>query len=103
METATFIRDINPGARQTQRLYKVYPPTYYDEGIDGIRRETQHVVVSAVDAMFSGPETYIFPADEDGKVLDWCELDGSFRGALNHDAALINAGYTPVYPDTKEN
>jgi hypothetical protein len=54
------------------------------------------VIVSAVDAMFSGPETYIFPAvakGEDWEASDMGELDGSFRGDLNHAEALRNAGY----------
>ena len=102
MYTATFIRDVNPGAQQAQRLYKVDPPMEYDKWPEGIESKTQYVLVSAVDAMFSGPETYIFPADEDGAVLDWCELEGSFRGALDHEAALDNAGYE-VTSENKEN
>lgn len=43
--------------------------------------------------MFSGPETYIFPANEDGKVVHWAELEGSFRGGLDHERALRNAGF----------
>jgi hypothetical protein len=57
-------------------------------------QQTEYVVVSAVVATFSGPETYIFPADKDSKVLNWLELNGSFRGALDHAEALKGAGYT---------
>lgn len=42
------------------------------------------------------PETYIFPADKDGKITDWGELDGSFQGDWDHVQALKNAGYEPV-------
>ena len=42
---------------------------------------------------FRGPETYIFGADKDGEILSWMELDGSFRGDLNHREALLKAGY----------
>ena len=54
---------------------------------------TDHVIVSAVVAMFSGPETYIFPANDKGEITDWGELDGSFKGDLDHAQALRNAGY----------
>ena len=53
----------------------------------------EYVVVSAADVMYSGPETYIFGADENGEVVDWLELPGSFRGKLDHVAALEGAGY----------
>jgi len=54
------------------------------------------VIVSAKDVMFSGPETYIFPATEDGEIVDWMEMPGSFRGSLDHNQALRNAGYEVV-------
>jgi hypothetical protein len=54
---------------------------------------TNYVVISAVNAMFSGPETYIFPASSNGEVIDWCELDGSYKGGLDHVQALRQAGY----------
>jgi hypothetical protein len=66
------------------RLYRVSPP------MEGVH---EYVVVSAVDAPFTGPETFIFPGDADGDVTEWGELDGSFRGALDHEAALSGAGY----------
>ncbi len=65
-------------------LYEVSPP------LEGHR----FVVVSAAVAMFSGPETYIFPSDASGEVTDYGELDGSFSGALDHTEALRRVGYT---------
>lgn len=84
-KTATFVCDL-VGWNGRAKLYRVDPP---HEGVE-------HVVVSAVSAPFSGPETYIFPADADGNVTSWLELDGSYRGGLNHVAALVNAGYVVV-------
>lgn len=53
-----------------------------------------HVVVSAATVMHTGPETYIFGADPGTlKVADWCELEGSYRGGLDHEEALRSAGY----------
>ena len=72
------------------RLYRLDPPLS-DEYSESSPFE--YVVVSATHAMFSGPETYIFPADETGEITSWGELDGSFKGALDHEQALRNAGY----------
>lgn len=81
-EKATFIRDIT-GFTGDAKLYRTT-----DQG---------HVVVSATVVPFGGgPETYIFPADENGKVTDWGELDGSYKGGLDHATALLNAGYEVV-------
>jgi len=49
--------------------------------------ECEYVVVSATE-VFGRPETYIFPSDENGKVTDWLELEGSFQGEWNIDKAL---------------
>jgi len=53
---------------------------------------TDFVIVSAA-APNSEPETYIFPANREGKALNMIELSGSFKGELNHVRALENAGY----------
>lgn len=53
----------------------------------------EYVIVSAAVVPISGPETYIFAANKNGQVTDWIELPGSFRGALDHERALRNAGY----------
>lgn len=66
------------------RHYRLSPP------LEG----HEYVIVSASTVLLSGPETYIFPADEKGNVTDWAELDGSFRGDRDHNRALRSAGYT---------
>ena len=95
---ATLIRDQLPNFTGDARLYRVEPPISLDNewDEDASDETSEYVVVSAVVAMFSGPETYIFPADADGRVTDWGELRGSFRGALDHEAALLRAGYEIV-------
>ena len=85
---ATFIKKLE-GFTGDARLFRCDPPL----------AASKFVIVSAVMAMFSGPETYIFPATKDGKIANWGELPGSFRGALDHNEALENAGYT-VAEDT---
>lgn len=97
MNTATYIKDVNPNASGYQRLYHVSPP------IEGYRSDENdaklfydYVVVSAATVPYSGPETYIFASDEHGKVQHWMELPGSYRGGLKHEQALQRAGYTVV-------
>jgi len=33
-------------------------------------------------------ETFVFPADSNGKIISWTELPGSFRGDLDHKKAI---------------
>jgi hypothetical protein len=90
--TATKIKELraNPHVA-SQVLYKLSKPIGYDDY--GRKGETSYVVVSAADAPFSGPETYIFASDAEGNVHSYNELDGSFRGSLDHAKALKGAGY----------
>lgn len=82
-KTAVLVKSGLNGFTGFASLYKLSPP------LDG----NDFVIVSATDAMFSGPETYLFPGNEQGEVTDWGELEGSFRGGLSHKEALRNAGY----------
>lgn len=96
--TAKLIKSNLPGFRGTVHLYELSEPVTFDydwdTGMD--TKNTNYVVVSAADVLYSGPETYIFPADKEGEVLSWSEIKGSFRGALNHTRALHNAGYEVI-------
>jgi hypothetical protein len=82
------------GFRGAAALFKLMPPMVVADYDDTVETH-EFVVVSAVNAPFSGPETYIFPADADGKVTSYGELEGSFRGSLDMWQALRNAGYEP--------
>ena len=93
---ATFVETVDNGSDDVdQLLWRVEPPM---QGWDVDNRPLvfDFVVTSATDAQFSGPETYIFGADKTGEVVDWLELPGSFKGSLDHDAAITNAGYEVV-------
>jgi hypothetical protein len=92
MHTATFIKRI-PGWRGEARLYRLDPPIVDRDWDDNPSDEYEYVIVSAAVADYSGPETYIFPATEDGEAIDMGELPGSYRGGLSHAEALDNAGY----------
>lgn len=89
-KTATKIKDI-PDWKGRAALYRLSAPV---EDEDGLPHE--YVIVSAVMALFTGPETYIFPADAKGEVTSWGELPGSQRGFLDHELALEIAGYCVV-------
>ena len=52
------------------------------------------VVASAVVALFTGPETYILPSTKGGVIKSYGELDGSYRGDMDHAEALKGAGYS---------
>ena len=81
---ATLIKDHLPDFQGRAALYRMEPP---HEG-------NEFVVASAVNALYSGPETYLFPSDADGLVIGWNELEGSYRGGLSHAIALGRAGYS---------
>lgn len=87
-KTARKIRDLS-GFTGQAALYEL---SEFIE-IGGTDEVFNHIVVSATIVPYSGPETYIFPANADGTVADWGELNGSFRGGLDHEQALKNAGY----------
>lgn len=96
MKTATLIKNLPTSATGAkQSLYLMTPPIK-EEGYseDDATLLWNYVVVSAVNAAYTGDETYIFPANEKGDIVSWGELDGSMRGTLSHAEALANAGYT---------
>jgi hypothetical protein len=86
MKTATLI-DLDLNWRGDARLFKLSEPVEYDNG------ETEYVIVSACDTFDRGPETFIFPAREDGAAIDYGEMGGSIRGEMDHALALANMGF----------
>lgn len=91
-KTATFVRKLT-GWRGDAALYRMDPP---HEG-------SEYVIASAVDLNYGDSvpatfalascETYLFPADEDGDVVEYTEMDGSLKGVKDHEDALNAAGY----------
>jgi hypothetical protein len=83
MQSAILIKDFNNG----KAVYGVKPPMKdYDD------QDVEIVLISAAHG-----ETYIFPADIDGKVTDWGELPGSQKGTLSHQKVLNDAGYDIIF------
>lgn len=91
------IRDLD-GFTGRATLYRV---SDYVE-VEGTDEVFQYIVVSATVVPSSGPETYIFPADENGKITDWGELPGSYRGGLDHAQALMNGGFEIIDPQLSQ-
>ena len=90
---ATLLKKNLPGFAGKAHLYHLDPPLEHTDWNDEVSVH-EYVVVSGAYAFMYGPETYIFPANEDGEVTDWGELEGSFKGYIDHNEALERAGYT---------
>jgi hypothetical protein len=96
---AMYIRNIDKAEMPGDaRLYELDEPIAWSkwEGNEEVDYRTEFVVVSGIANSFS-TETYIFPANAYGKILSWLELDGSFRGSVDHERALENAGYEVIH------
>lgn len=90
------VRDLPPNnPTQVQTLYHLSQPITY--GWDNESR-TEFVVVSALSAAFDThkPETFIFPADEQGEIVDFSEMQGSQRGTTDHATVIAAAGWEMV-------
>jgi len=81
---AKLIKTLRETKEKTQRLYKViddeilYPNYIYDE--DDKQETTEYFLASRIIAIDHGDwETMLFPADEEGEILDWGEIY-SIRG-----------------------
>jgi len=82
---ATLVKTMTETKDKTQRLFKLSSSLCFDRwdfGDDASEttvtpKMTEFILVSRVIAMDHGDwETLIFPADEEGEVLDWGELWG---------------------------
>ena len=97
--TATLLKSNLPGFSGDAALYRLDPPLEHHEYGDPEPTKHSLVIASAItmDYDFLEPdkrtETYLFPADAEGKVTSWGELPGSMKGTLSHADALREAGY----------
>jgi hypothetical protein len=105
MNTAQLLMDNLKNFNGHAALYRLNPPL---KAYDG---ETEHelVVLSTARPMYpatpslteadhgrSRSETFIFPANKKGEVIDWLELPGSQMDATSHQKVLEDAGYVVV-------
>lgn len=90
MPSSKLVRDVEgfTGKASLYRLSEIIEYGFGDE-----TNHTGYVIASTAIDPFTGIQTYIFPADEDGNVLDWGELTGSRKGTTSHAEVLSGAGY----------
>jgi hypothetical protein len=81
-----FIKDLSERFSGRAHLFRVDPPVAYVAAEDEAGYAS-YVVASATMVPLRGPATLIFPADEQGELLDWGEIGGK-RGTLDIDAVM---------------
>ena len=104
--TAELIKDVSTNFQGDAQLYKLSEPVSYEDTnfkkVDGQtewhtkKRQTKFVVVSSISVApdHGGSETFIFPADSNGVVQNWRELQGSQRCNASAFLVLDCLGYT---------
>ena len=100
MSTAKYMGQAPGEWRGNAKWFRVEPPlqsaSYDFDSESEVMHEYADVILSAAVVMFTGPETYIFPANEQGEIQSWIDLDGSQRGTLSHEKVLADLGYEVV-------
>lgn len=102
MKTATFLMDSIPQTGDPKalgaKLYRLSEPIEFNKYSFTTKSKTKavtsYVSVSCAIGDDGRYQTYIFPANEHGDVLDWMHLAGSYKGGLDREKALQQAGYT---------
>lgn len=84
---AIAVKEIDPGR---QRLFKLDPP---HEGHEFVMSSRCRDKCAEIQGCF---EVYLFAADADGEVTDWCELGGSQKNCSSVEQPLIDLGYSIV-------
>lgn len=93
MRTAKLITDMLPNFNGHAAHYRLSEP--HGKDWDEDFKPVFDVVVSTA-SVFGHVETYIFPADETGRVTHWGEMTGSIKGTDSHEEVLREAGYEIV-------
>jgi hypothetical protein len=102
IKKAVFHKDLR-GFRGNASLYEMIPALPYkkydaDEG-KYVKRKARFVVVSAaLDRPLGVCETFLFPADSEGKVTSWGELPGSESGIYSAEEIFSGIGYVTYKP-----
>ena len=93
MATSKNIAERIKKIKGSQMLWKVTPPIITEPCYEGDTKKKFNYIITSCASVFGQPETYVFGADKNGEILDWGELDGSFKGDFDHERAIIGAGY----------
>lgn len=101
---STFVRDLN----DRQKLWRTSEPFPCErtegESAFGKRIPTlaDHIVSSVCSptctAIQGCPECYLFAADSSGKIIDWCELQGSQKNTTDHLLVMRESEFPPEDP-----
>ena len=88
--TATIVCDV----AMTRRLYKVDPPVSFEKW-DGRHHTSDYVVADYAPFPFDTgvPETMVFPADKDGRIVSLDDLACVSPSDGDLDAAIESMGY----------
>lgn len=77
------VDDVSDRFNGVAKHIRLPEPVKVTDWDDETKLETRDFVVSAANVMLTGPETYVFPADEDGEVKSWGEVETSRKGTLD--------------------
>lgn len=70
--------------------------SWWDFYTDEDRYETtKYVIISGISNLW-GTETFIFPANAEGEIVDWKQLDGSLYGMNSIDEVIRRNGWELV-------
>lgn len=102
--TATLILDKLSNFRGRAALYRlseyVEYTSYNEETFTAQKEFTYYVICSTVTISLPNlddiTETYIFPADEEGHILEFSELSGSQKNVTSHEVVLNNMGFKMI-------
>lgn len=98
VKRATYM-GIKGGLEADQRVFMMDPPLDGNEFVC-VSATTMNKIARLANSygvnLKLEPETYIFACDAAGFITNYGELEGSYRGGMNHAQALMNAGYEIV-------
>ncbi|MCX7914458.1 MAG: hypothetical protein N2511_07725 [Thermodesulfovibrionales bacterium] len=86
MRKFEFVKDVSERFSGKAYLYRVDPPVEYFVDGETIKL-TPYVCASATSVPLLGPQVFIFPANENGELLDWGEIGGR-KGTLDIDKVM---------------
>ena len=89
---ARFVKRV-PDMRGDVALYQLTVPLDERDFRGRLVKRHRYVIVCSVMQPHTGMETYICPANEQGKQIGFGKLKGSYKGGMNRVKALQNAGY----------
>lgn len=90
---ATMLKDNLPLWGGYAALYQV-DPAHTWKGCGSVK--CKYLIAYSVAPECKIQETALFNSNEDAKVLNWQEIDGSFYQGLNHAQSLKQLGYSIV-------